>query len=333
MRCARDAGQMSVCYNYSVMNLIFLFALSMLLSALLTFGLIIILKFFRIGQSIREEGPEAHKKKSGTPTMGGIAFLLSILIMLFIFVDIDGEMISLILMMLGFAAIGFVDDFIKVTRSRNQGFLPWQKMGLQIVLALVFGSYLLFNFHDLTVTGVLKMIWFNQPWLYLPFICFIIVGATTAANLTDGLDGLLAGTAAIAFIVFALIASRLVSYDVMGLCAVTAGSLAGFLIFNFNPAKIFMGDAGSLSLGALLAGVAILLHKELLLLLIGGVFVIETLSVILQVSYFKVSGGKRLFKMAPIHHHFELAGMKERNVVLMFWAAAAGMGIVAVLIR
>lgn len=315
-----------------MISFIFIFVASALVCALLTFLIVISSKYITIGQSIREEGPSSHSKKTGTPTMGGIAILVSIICVVLVFIDVDVKMIAALLLLVGFALIGFADDYLKIISKKNGGISPRTKMVLQIVLSMAFGTTLLFMGHESQVTGLLKLLYFNSGWLYLPLIAFMIVAASNACNLTDGLDGLLAGTALIAFIAFAIISARLEANDIAMLCTVVSGTLAGFLVFNHRPAKIFMGDTGSLSIGALLAAVAILAHKELMLLLIGGVFVAETLSVMIQVFYFKKTG-KRVFKMSPLHHHFELSGMKEDRIVIMFWLVSAVLGILAVLIR
>ncbi len=313
------------------MTPIFIFLFSLLLSLLLSYVIVFCSRMIKAGQSIREEGPSEHKKKSGTPTFGGIAIVLAIIAVSAVFVDLDPKMTALLAMTAGFAVIGFIDDFLKVILHDNKGILPSQKMAMQIMVAMLFGVFLLMQWHDVSVVGILRAARFDLPWMYLPFIVFMMISMSNAANLTDGLDGLLAGTAAICFVSLAAVSYKLAQYDIMGICFIAAGALAGFLILNFNPAKIFMGDVGSLGLGALISGVAILLHKELLLILIGGVFVIETVSVVFQVLSFKVFG-KRIFKMSPLHHHFELSGMKERNVVYMFWAAAALFGVLGVMI-
>ncbi len=314
-----------------MLGLVFLFLSAAVLSFAMSWLIVYLSKLLHAGQSIREEGPQQHKKKAGTPTFGGIAVMAAFLVMALIFVDLDVKTTALILAVVGFSLIGSADDFIKIRSGRNEGLLPVQKMALQIMVALIFGTVLLMQFHDLTVTGALRTLHFNQPWLYLPFAVFIMVGTSNAANLTDGLDGLLAGTAIAAFSSFAVLAYITAQYDVLGLCLAITGALAGFLTLNFNPAKIFMGDVGSLGLGALIAGIAIILHKELLLVMIGGIFVIETLSVIAQVICFKLFK-RRIFKMSPLHHHFELSGMKEKNVVFLFWGSAVVFGVMGILL-
>jgi len=314
------------------MHLLLIFMSSIVLSSALTYALISFFKHFKIGQSIREEGPQSHISKAGTPTMGGLAILTSITIISLIFFDLDGKLIALLLVMIGFGLIGLFDDLIKVTSNNNLGLLPWQKMALQIAVGLLFGAYLIFCWHETSVTGILKVLHFNLSWLYLPLIAFLMVGFANATNLTDGLDGLLAGCLIAAFASFAVIASKVFYPDVLGLCIVSIGAIGGFLIFNYHPAKIFMGDAGSLALGALLCGISIILHKEIIFILIGGIFVAEVLSVMIQVAFFKKTG-KRFFKMSPLHHHFELSGIKETKLVIGFWIVASILGIIGILIR
>lgn len=309
----------------------FLFLSAAVISFAASYLIIFVSRLVHAGQSIRAEGPLQHQKKAGTPTFGGIAILMSFAVSALIFVDLDIKGLALVLAAAAFSLIGFADDYLKVRSGKNDGLLPVQKMALQIAVAIIFGSALIFNFHDTTVSGLLKTGYFYLPWLYLPLIAFMMVGASNAANLTDGLDGLLGGTALISFLSFAVIAFRAAEYDVFGLCLAIAGALAGFLILNFNPARIFMGDAGSLGIGALLAGVAIILHKELVLIVIGGVFVIETISVIAQVASYKLFK-KRIFKMSPLHHHFELMGMGERNVVFMFWGLGLILGVIGLIL-
>lgn len=276
---------------------------------------------FNVGQAVRQEGPSSHFIKSGTPTMGGIIFIPIILLLSWIFGAADNNIFSLLVLTFAFCLIGFFDDVIKILHKKNMGLSASQKIFLQILITLIWGYNLLFAGHEGNIQG----------WLYLPFIVFVIIAAANATNLTDGLDGLLAGCAVIAFFSYYLISLKLGNGNISSVCIIACGTIIGFLFFNFNPAKIFMGDTGSLSIGALIAGISILLHRELLLIIIGGVFVIETLSVIFQVASFKLIG-KRIFKMSPLHHHFELSGFSERRVVLGFWAAAGVLGIIGALI-
>jgi phospho-N-acetylmuramoyl-pentapeptide-transferase len=280
------------------------------------------LKRLKFGQSIREEGPKSHLKKSGTPTMGGIVIIASILLstalIAWYFGLFSTETILLLIVTFGYGVIGFLDDFIKVVMKRNLGLTSKQKLLGQLVIAIIFyfGMKQAGISTALSVPGTDMSI--ELGWLYIVLIIIMLVGASNAVNLTDGLDGLLAGTAAIAFGAFAIIASSKLDLDVAIFCLAVVGSLLGFLVFNAHPAKVFMGDTGSLALGGAIAAVAILTKTELLLVLIGGVFVMETLSVMIQVISFKTTG-KRIFKMSPLHHHYELSGWSEWRIVVTFW--------------
>lgn len=298
------------------------FGLAFVLSAILVPAFIPMLRRMKFGQSIREEGPQSHMAKTGTPTMGGIAYLLAILVSVVaasMYAEVlTAEIWVLLLVLIGFGLIGFLDDFIKVAFKRNLGLTSLQKLIGQIVIATI-AFFLLRTLGFDTNIGIPFTSWeIDLSVIYVLFLIFWLVGFSNAVNLTDGLDGLVAGTASIAFATFGWIA---IQQDQLGVALFTfavAGALLGFLIFNKFPAKVFMGDTGSLALGGALAMVSVLLKQELLLLLIGLVFVIETLSVILQVGSFKIRK-KRIFKMSPIHHHFELSGWSEWKVVLIFW--------------
>lgn len=282
------------------------------------------LRRLKFGQSIREEGPESHLKKSGTPTMGGIMIVLSIIITSVIMVlkvngSIGYELWLLLLVLFGFGLLGFLDDFIKVAMKRNLGLTSLQKLIGQIIIALIFFFVLQANDFSTYIQIPGTNIQWELGWFYAVLVVFMLVGSSNAVNLTDGLDGLLAGTAAIAFGAFGILAWYGVPQNEITLFALAAvGALLGFLVFNAHPAKVFMGDTGSLALGAAIAGIAILTKMEILLVIIGGVFVIETLSVIIQVISFKTTG-KRVFKMSPLHHHYELLGWSEWRVVTTFW--------------
>ncbi|MGH2317404.1 phospho-N-acetylmuramoyl-pentapeptide-transferase [Planococcus sp. SE5232] len=310
------------------------------IALLLTVGLmpifIPLLKRMKFGQSIREEGPESHMKKTGTPTMGGLVFLISIIITVLLVAWVAGlltaKVLILLLVLFGYGMIGFLDDFIKVVLKRNLGLTSLQKLIAQIVIAVI--SFVVLSGIDFE-TGLsipFTAISIELSWLYVFFIVFWLVGFSNAVNLTDGLDGLVAGTASIAFAAFGVLA---IHQDEIGIAIFTfsvTGGLLGFLIFNKYPAKVFMGDTGSLALGGALAMVSILLKQELLLLLIGLVFVIETASVILQVGSFKLRQ-KRIFKMSPIHHHFELSGWSEWKVVIVFWTVGLISAAIAVFLE
>lgn len=314
-------------------NLLLGFGIAFLLTVLLMPLFIPLLRRMKFGQSIREEGPESHMKKTGTPTMGGLVYLIAIIITVlavaFLADLVTAEVTVLLLVLAGFGLIGFLDDFIKVVLKRNLGLTSLQKLIAQIVIAII--SFFLLSGIDfdtalrIPYTGIS----IELSFVYVAFLIFWLVGFSNAVNLTDGLDGLVAGTASIAFAAFGIIAIHQEQIGVALFTFAVAGALLGFLVFNKYPAKVFMGDTGSLALGGALAMVSVLLKQELLLLLIGLVFVIETLSVILQVGSFKIRK-KRIFKMSPIHHHFELSGWSEWKVVTVFWAVGLLASIIAV---
>ena len=292
------------------------------------------LRRLKFGQSIREEGPQSHMKKAGTPTMGGLIFLLSIIattVVCGLLLDVfTTHTVVLLLVFIGFGIIGFLDDGIKVILKRNLGLTSLQKLIGQIVIAIAAFLLLRLGTFDTAITIPFTEWQLDLGMLYVAFLIFWLVGFSNAVNLTDGLDGLVAGTASIAFAAFGVLALFNEQADIALFAFAVTGALLGFLIFNANPAKVFMGDTGSLALGGALAMISVLIKQELLLLLIGLVFVIETLSVILQVGSFKLRK-KRIFKMSPIHHHFELSGWSEWKVVLVFWSTGLVMALIAVL--
>lgn len=314
--------------------------ISFILTSVLLLGFIPYLKSLKFGQSIREEGPESHMSKSGTPTMGGLMIVVSIIITMFIIsmfnpnISLNVEFWLLTLVLVGFGLLGFLDDFIKIGFKRNLGLTSLQKLIGQVVIAVIF--YLIMRQYNLgtavSIPGT-NIEW-ELGWFYGLLVIVMLVGASNAVNLTDGLDGLLAGTASIAFGAFAFIIATVQADGTMLVTFSMAivGALLGFLIFNAHPAKIFMGDTGSLALGAVIAAIAILSHLEILLVIIGGVFVIETLSVIIQVISFK-STGKRVFRMSPIHHHFELGGWSEWRVVTTFWFVGLFFAFIGIIIE
>ncbi|MFH1709460.1 MAG: phospho-N-acetylmuramoyl-pentapeptide-transferase [bacterium] len=301
------------------MYLILTFFFSAIFCWLISVPIVWALKVFKLGQNVRLEGPSSHHTKAGTPTMGGIPILLTTLIfaVILINIDIDPKYFALILLFMAYSALGFADDLLKIQKKQNEGLTGRQKLFWQFLFAAIFASILIWKGHNNGIDGILKLFYFNAPWLYFPFVSFLVIGTANAVNLTDGLDGLAASTLAIAFSAFAVIAYNLQANDPGIICATAAGATLAFLWFNIHPAEVFMGDIGSLGLGALLAGTAIILHKELILAIIGGVFLIEALSVIAQVSFYKTFK-RRLFKMAPLHHHFELLGLSEPLVVTLF---------------
>ncbi|MBS4217840.1 phospho-N-acetylmuramoyl-pentapeptide-transferase [Bacillus sp. FJAT-49711] len=307
-----------------MMEKVILFALIMgfLITVLLSPLFIPFLRRLKFGQSIRIEGPKSHQKKSGTPTMGGILIVISViitsLVMTLKYSEPGLEIYLLLFVLIGYGLLGFLDDFIKIALKRNLGLTSKQKLLGQIVIALVF--YIVLKINDFSTAISIPFTDFSLElgWLYPLFVIFWLVGFSNAVNLTDGLDGLLSGTAAIAFGAFAILAWSTSQYDISVFAVSVVGAVLGFLVFNAHPAKVFMGDTGSLALGGAIAAIAILIKMELILIIIGGIFVIETLSVILQVASFKTTG-KRIFKMSPLHHHYELSGWSEWRVVVTFW--------------
>jgi len=294
----------------------------------------------QIGQFIQEDGPESHFSKSGTPTMGGILILFSVTLSTLLWGNLSNSYIWIILMvMIGYGAIGFLDDYMKVTKRQNLGLTARRKFFLQ--LAIAFLASLLINWNPSFTTKVtipfVKHLSPDLGPIYILFAMFVIVGTSNAVNLTDGLDGLAIGPvtiAAVTYIILAYVAGHVKIAEYLqinyvagcGETAVVLGSIVGaglgFLWYNTYPAQIFMGDVGSLPLGAVLGTVAVITKQEILLVLVGGLFVMETLSVILQVGFFKMTNGKRIFRMAPIHHHFELKGWPEPKVIVRFWIIA-----------
>lgn len=288
----------------------------------------------QIGQVTRDEGPKWHEVKTGTPTMGGVVFIIATLITA-VWVGIWQGALTLSLGLLLFiltlyGVLGFLDDFIKVFKKRNLGLTSKQKLIGQIIGGIIF--FIVFKYEGLATKIAFPFIGsIDIGWLYGIFVIFWLVGFSNAVNLTDGLDGLVAGTASIAYGTYAVIAWHQQQTDILIFCVTIVGGLVGFFFFNKKPAKIFMGDVGSLALGGGLAAVSILLHQEWSLLLIGLIFVIETASVMIQVTSFKLTG-KRVFKMSPIHHHFEMSGWSEWRVVLTFWSVGLLAAIVALLV-
>lgn len=316
--------------------ILFTIIMGFLISVLLSPIFIPFLRRLKFGQSIREEGPKSHQKKSGTPTMGGVMIILSIIAttiaMTMKFSEVSMNMILLLFVTVGYGLLGFLDDYIKVVMKRNLGLTSKQKLIGQILIALVF--YAVYHVQglptDIRIPGT--ELSFDFGWIYPVLVIFMLVGGSNAVNLTDGLDGLLSGTAAIAFGAFAILAWNQSQYDVAIFAVAVVGAVLGFLVFNAHPAKVFMGDTGSLALGGAIVTIAILTKLEILLVIIGGVFVIETLSVILQVISFKTTG-KRIFKMSPLHHHYELVGWSEWRVVVTFWTAGLLLAVLGIYIE
>lgn len=288
-------------------------------------GLILVpcLKKLRVGQKISIFVGETHRKKEGTPTMGGLIFILptiiaTIALVLMGKVPYTSNLGIVLLVFLGYACIGFLDDFLSIRKGNNEGLTTYQKLFMQVLIAIgFFYIYMRSGGQTSWVVGTLH-IDIEMGWLYGLFILFVLVGASNAVNITDGLDGLAGGLSAIAFIAFSLI-SLMVGFEDIGMFSlILVGSLVGFLIYNTYPAKIFMGDTGSLALGGVMGAIAILTHRELTLLVVASVFVIETLSVIIQTISYQLFH-KKIFLMTPLHHHFEKLGWKETDIVKLFW--------------
>ncbi len=309
-------------------------------AALSAFGMLIVagpacirvLRAMGIGQSIRTDGPATHHKKAGVPTMGGIAILLATAIATLVFGGRSTDLGWVLLMTLGFGAVGLVDDFIKAVAHRSLGLRARHKLLVELVLAALLGLYVAAE----PGLGPVVRVPFAHAQLdlglgYVVFAAFVVVGASNGVNLTDGLDGLAAGTVAIAALTYAFIAARVGSSDLAVFASALAGACIGFSWFNTHPAQVIMGDTGALALGAALGTLAILTKTELLLAVIGGVFVLETLSDIIQVAYFRLTHGRRVFRMSPLHHHFELSGWQEPKVVTRFWILGIVFSVLGVL--
>ena len=285
----------------------------------------------KFGQSIRECGPASHMKKSGTPTMGGL-MILAALVLALCWGNFTPHVLMALVLTLGHALIGFLDDYIKVVMKLNLGLTAKQKFLLQFILA---GAYVYFaetHLQNTTLWVPLLNVTFDFGWAYYALAFILLVGTTNAVNLTDGLDGLVSFVSVPVTLAFAFIAYMQGMLDVSGFALGLTGACLGFLLFNRHPAQVFMGDTGSLALGGGVAALALLTHTELLLVIIGGIYVAEATSVIIQVAYFRLTGGKRFFRMAPLHHHFELGGWKEVKVVecftiVSFLLSAVGLGL------
>jgi len=306
------------------------------------------LKQYQIGQVVREDGPETHLAKQGVPTMGGVLILSSIVISTLLWAKLTNPLVWLMLfVILFFGCIGTIDDYQKITNKSSAGISARGKFLLQIFGASVVGLFVLLHpgYDGLLSVPFLKNIQPDLSWFYVVFAIFVIVGSSNAVNLTDGLDGLAAGPTVISasvYLIFSYLAGHVILADYLQIpyvqgagelavfCGAMVGACLGFLWFNAYPAQIFMGDVGSLALGGALGGVAIIIKQEILLVIVGGIFVMEALSVIIQVGYFKFSHGKRVFLMAPFHHHFEKKGWHEPKVVVRFWIVSIILGLMAI---
>lgn len=306
--------------------------ISFAISALLGPVIIPFLRRLKVGQTVRDEGPKEHLKKNGTPTMGGILIMIAVVITSLLYVRDFPKIIPILFLTLGFGLIGFVDDYIKVVLRRSMGLRAWQKMLGQFVVTGIF-TYYVINYTDVSLA--MKIPFWTDHYLdfgifNIPVLFFIVIGTVNGTNFTDGLDGLASSVTVIVATFFTVVAIGVGSGIEPITCAVV-GALLGFLLFNVYPASVFMGDTGSLALGGFVAATAYMLQMPLFIAIVGFIYLMEVLSVILQVGYFKMTGGKRIFRMAPIHHHFELGGWSETRVVAVFSIVTALLCLVAYL--
>ncbi len=304
------------------------FALSVILGPVV----IPILKKMKMRQTEREEGVQSHLKKTGTPTMGGVIILASIVLTSLFFIKDYPNIIPIVFVTLGFGLIGFLDDYLKVVMKRSDGLFPWQKMALQILVTAIFAFYVV-KFTEIELAMLIPFTggkYLNLGVLTIPMMFVVIIGTVNGVNFTDGLDGLASSVTVLVATFFTVVAIGTKSGVEPITCAVV-GALLGFLLFNVYPASVFMGDTGSLALGGFVASTAYMLQMPLFIVIVGAIYLIEVLSVIIQVAYFKKTGGKRIFKMAPIHHHFELCGWSETKVVAVFSVVTAILCLIALM--
>lgn len=334
-------------FRYITFRSIYALLTALILTILVGPRFIAWLQRIKCGQYIQEDGPQNHQVKAGTPTMGGLLIAFSLLSSVLLWGNLTNVYLWLtIFVFVGFGCIGFWDDYLKVVGKHNKGIRASQKFVAQFAVAGITIAVLIVlpGYSSTLYVPFLKWLQPNLGWFYLPFALAVIIGSSNAVNLTDGLDGLAIGPTVVVsgcLVIFVYVAGHVqiadylqVAYvpgvgEVTVFCGALVGSGLGFLWFNAYPAQVFMGDVGSLSLGASIGVIAILCKQELVLLLIGGLFVIETLSVIVQVGYFKMTGGKRFFRMAPLHHHFELSGMPESKIIVRFWILSILLAMVA----
>lgn len=316
----------------SLTSVVFPIVTAFLISAATGPFIIPFLHRLKVGQTVRNEGPEAHLKKNGTPTMGGIMILFAIVVTSLFYVKDYPKIIPILFLTLGFGMIGFLDDYIKVVLKRSMGLRAWQKLVLQFVVTGVFAWYLV-NYTDVSLA--MKIPFWQGHYLdfgiwNIPILFFIVIGTVNGTNFTDGLDGLASSVTVVVAAFFTVVAIGTGSGIEPVTCAVI-GALLGFLLFNVYPARVFMGDTGSLALGGFVAAAAYMMQMPIFISIVGFIYLVEVLSVMLQVTYFKLTHGKRIFKMAPIHHHFELCGWSETRVVTVFSIVTALLCLVALM--
>lgn len=313
---------------------------TMVIPVIISFGISVLLgpivipflRKLKVGQTERTEGPQTHLKKSGTPTMGGILFLTSAVITSLLYMKQYPKILPILFLTLGFGLIGFLDDYIKVVLRRSMGLSPFQKMIGQIIVTGIFAYYLV-NYTNVSLAMRIPFMpgrFLDLGIFNIPFLFFVVIGTVNGTNFTDGLDGLASSVTVMVATFFTVVAIGTNSGIEPITCAVV-GALLGFLLFNVYPASVFMGDTGSLALGGFVAGTAYMLQMPIFIVIVGFIYLIEVISVALQVSYFKMSGGKRIFKMAPIHHHFELCGWSETRIVAVFSIITAVLCLIALL--
>lgn len=332
-------------FRYITFRTIYAILTAFMISFLLGPWFIRRLALLQVGQYVRADGPQTHLKKAGTPTMGGTLIIFSVASATLLWADLTNFFIWITLMVLiGFGLIGFADDYLMQVKKRSLGLTARGKLVLQTALALLTGLLVVMypGFNTQVTLPFFKTVSPDLGWWYVPFTAFVIVGASNAVNLTDGLDGLAIGPvtiAAVSYMIFAYVAGNIKIADYLQIhyvagsgevtvfCGALIGAGLGFLWFNAYPAQVFMGDVGSLALGGSLGTVAVITKQEIVLALVGGLFVIEALSVIFQVGYFKMTHGRRIFRMAPLHHHFELKGWPEPKVIVRFWIIAIALAL------
>lgn len=317
---------------YTTDNIIYALLLAFAVNVILCPLIIPMLRRLKFGQNVRDDGPQSHLIKSGTPTMGGVMIVLAFAAATLPFIfNGNHNAKAVLLITVGYGIVGFIDDYIKVVKKRSLGLRAWQKIVFQLVVTAGF-AYYIYNYTDLGTGIIVPFIGkeINLGALYIPFLFFVMVGTVNSVNLTDGLDGLASGVTALVATFF-MVVSFAGNSGLSPVCGAAVGALLGFLLFNSYPAKVFMGDTGSLALGGFVASTAVLLKMPLMLLIVGLIYVCESISVILQVGYFKLTHGKRIFKMAPIHHHFEQCGLKETKVVALFYIVTAIMCLIGYL--
>ncbi len=306
--------------------------ISFVLSVIMGPVVIPILRKLKMGQTERVEGVQSHLKKAGTPTMGGVIILLSVVVTSVFYIKDYPKIIPILFVTLGFGLIGFLDDYLKVVMKRSDGLYPKQKMALQIVVTAIFAFYIV-KFTDVSLTMLLPFSggkYLDIGWLAIGLMFFAVIGTVNGVNFTDGLDGLASSVTVLVATFFTVVAVGTKSGIEPVTCAVV-GALLGFLLFNVYPASVFMGDTGSLALGGFVASTAYMLQMPIFILIVGLIYLVEVLSVMIQVTYFKKTGGKRIFKMAPIHHHFELCGWSETRVVAVFSIITAILCLIALM--